>query len=131
MDKKNTILLIGSDSTKKEKILNKLKDIFDYSYLKLEAIFATITDLHANILPETEYINFFNKFIDNISKKDQLYVIDINDCNPKNITKLIRDNQVSLISLDTPLDIPNTIYIDMNQSNIENQLEQLKKEVLN
>lgn len=131
MYKKNAILLIGSDSIKKENILNKLKDIFAYSYLKLEAIFATITDLHADILPEAEYINFFNKFLDNISKKNHLYVIDINDCNPKNIIKLIGDNNVSLISLDTPLNIPNTIYIDITQSNIENQLEQLKKEVLN
>lgn len=131
MYKKNVILLISSNAVKKETFINYLSNTLTFSYLKLEAIFETMLELYPNRATEQDYIKFFDHFVEKNIKNDQLCVIDINNCNLKNLEKLIENHEnLICVFLDNSINIDNFIYVDIhNPQSVKEQINTIKMEV--
>lgn len=113
--KNKIILIIGSNQPKKEKILEELHKKLNFSYIKYEALLSSIAETLNRNVTEQESINFFNRFIDNIKKGNEVYVIDINDCKEETLNRYINNKEIYKIKVDENelTDLMNEISTDI------------------
>lgn len=91
----NTIILIEKDKNRKEYFIEKLKQRIEFSYTKIEALFKTIkeiSDKESYKLKKEKYLEFLDKFLRNLSKKQGMYLIDVDELSLENANKLIEEH---------------------------------------
>lgn len=98
--KHKIILVVGSDMEKKSKLLETLRNKIDFSYIKLEALLSTVAESLNRNITEQEGINFFHKFLSNINKSEERYIIDLNDCKEEKLNKYINNQDILVVKID-------------------------------
>ncbi len=128
----NTIILIDKNQEEKNIFMEKLKRKMNFSYTKLEAIFQTIRET-AEIgdynFEAQKYIEFLNKFLNNISTKDEMYLIDIDNLSTQNANKLITEHDnIIIIYLQKIQNEEKAISVDIyNENEVEKLIEEIVK----
>lgn len=113
---RNTIILIDKDSKRKEKFIEKLKKNKVFSYTKIEALFQTINDMldkKSNNFTKNQYLDFLNEFLNKLSQKQDLYLIDVDELSVQNANKLLEEHDnIIVIYLRKECSEGNIIQID-------------------
>lgn len=128
----NTIILIDKNPEEKNFFIEKLKKKIKFSYTKLEAVLQTIkeiSEIKNYTFESNKYIEFLNKFLDNIAKKDGMYLLDIDNLSVQNANKLIaKHNNILIIYLQKIQNEEKIISIDINNNTeIEKLIEEIVK----
>ena len=127
----NTIILVDKDQTRKMYFIEKLKQKIDFSYTKIEALFQTIREISDKEFCKVEpkqYVEFLDKFLINLSKKDKIYLIDIDELLLQNANKLIQEhNNIIIIYLQKKQNEGKAISID---ANIYEEVDRLIEEIV-
>lgn len=127
----NTIILIDKNQKRKENFIEKLKQNIDFSYTKLEALFQTIREISNKEFYKFEakqYTEFLDKFLINLSKKDKIYLIDIDELLIQNANKLIqKHNNIIIVYLQKKQNEGKVISIDGNN---EKEVDKLIEEIV-
>lgn len=98
--KHKIILIVSSDLEKKNEFLEILHKKIDFSYIKIEALLSTVAESLNRNITEQEGINFFHKFISNINKGEERYLIDLNNCKEETLNKYIDSQDILVIKID-------------------------------
>ena len=111
--------------------IEKLKQKIDFSYTKIEALFQTIREISDKEFCKVEpkqYVEFLDKFLINLSKKDKIYLIDIDELLLQNANKLIQEhNNIIIIYLQKKQNEGKAISID---ANIYEEVDRLIEEIV-
>ncbi len=111
--KSNVILFIGSDMNMKKEILDKAHGIANYIYIKVEALLSAIAETLNRRMTEQETISFLNKYIEKIYDKEEIYILDINNCKEEILNYIISNKQLYVIRLEDNEDIKNNPLIEL------------------
>mgnify|MGYP003372412748 CR=1 FL=1 len=128
----NTIILIEKDKNKKEYFIEKLRQRLEFSYTKIEALFQTIketSDKESYEFKKEQYLEFLDKFLKNLSKKEERYLIDVDKLSVENANKLLeKHNNIIIIYLQKKQEEGNTIKIDVgNEEEVNKLIEYIVK----
>lgn len=125
----NTIILIDKNQKRKEYFMEKLKQKISFSYTKLEALFQTISEIADKKSYEfktEKYLEFLDKFLNNLSDKQEMYLIDADELAIQNADKLIEGhNNIIIIYLQKEQDEGKAIQINGNEEVIDKLIEEL------
>lgn len=96
----NTIILVDENQENKAIFMEKLKKQIKISYTKLEvllqAILQTYSEEYRENKQEKLYI-FLKELLKNLSSKDEMYLIDVDNLLVKNAIKLAEENENIMI----------------------------------
>lgn len=124
----NTIILIDKNQEIKQSFIEKLKQKINFSYTKIEALFQAINEMSDKESIE-QYLKFLDKFLNNLSDKRELYLIDADNLSAQNANKLIKEHDnIIIIYLKKGQDEIQTIQINGdNEKEIDSLIEELVK----
>ncbi len=98
--KYNTIILVDENQENKAIFMEKLKKRVKTSYTKLEVLLQSILQTYPEEYNENRqeklYI-FLKEFLKNLSSKEQMYLIDVDNLLVKNAIKLTQENENIII----------------------------------
>ena len=124
----NTIVLVEKDKNKKEYFIEKLKQSIEFSYTKIEALIKTIkeiSDKESYELKKEEYLEFIDRFLKNLSKKQEMYLIDADELSFENANRLIEEHDnIMVIYLQKRQNTGKAIEIDCTNYEEVNKLIQ-------
>lgn len=131
----NTIILIDKNQKRKECFREKLKRNLKFSYTKIEALFQTIREISEKESYEfrtEQYLKFLDEFLNNLSKKQEMYLIDVDELSIQNANKLIEEhNNIIIIYLQKEPNEGKAIRIDGdNDEEVEKLIEEIVKRKL-
>lgn len=109
-----------------------LKRKIDFSYTKMETLFQTIgeiSDKKSYKLKKEQYLEFLDKFLNKLAKKQDNYLIDIDELLVQNANKLIEEhNNTIVIYLKEGQNEGKTVQIDgNNEEEVDKLIEMLIK----
>lgn len=127
----NTIILIDKNQERKKFFIEKLRQKLSFSYTKIEALFQTIGEIvekRSNEFTKIQYLEFLSKFLNNLSKKQQIYLIDVDELSVQNANKLKEEHDnIIIIYLERNGEEGNTIQINGND---EEEIDKLIEEIV-
>lgn len=127
----NTVILVDKDKKRKECFMEKLKQRLRFSYTKIEALFETIREISEKESYEfrtAQYLKFLDKFLYNLSKKQEMYLIDVDELLIQNANKLIEEhNNIIIIYLQKGPNEGKEIRIDGNNNE---EVDELVEEIV-
>ncbi len=98
--KYNTIILVDENQENKAIFMEKLKKRVKTSYTKLEVLLQSILQTYPEEYNENRqeklYI-FLKEFLKNLSSKEEMYLIDVDNLLVKNAIKLTQENENIII----------------------------------
>lgn len=96
----NTIILVDENQENKAIFMEKLKKQIKISYTKLEVLLQAIVQTYSEEYRENKqeklYI-FLKELLKNLSSKDEMYLIDVDNLLVKNAIKLAEENENIMI----------------------------------
>lgn len=96
----NTIILVDENQENKAVFMEKLKKQIKISYTKLEVLLQAIVQTYSEEYRENKqeklYI-FLKELLKNLSSKDEMYLIDVDNLLVKNAIKLAEENENIMI----------------------------------
>lgn len=128
----NTIILIEKDKNRKEYFIERLKQSIDFSYTKIEALLNTIEEIldkEFYELKKEKYLEFIDRFLENLSKKQEMYLIDVDELSFENANKLIEGHDnIIVIYLQKKQNDGKAIKIDgSNYEQVNKVIEDIVK----
>ena len=111
----NTIILIDNSQKRKNYFIEQLKQKINFSYTKLEALLKTVkelTDKESCEFEAKQYINFLDHFLTNLGKKEEMYLIDIDELQIENANRLIEKHDNIIIIYLQPTNNEKIISVD-------------------
>ena len=122
----NTIILIDKNQQRKENFIKKLKQKIKISYTKVEALFQTIKETFNNEGYEfkiEQYMEFLDNFLNNLSKRQEMYLIDVDELLVQNANILTEKHKnIMIIYLQKEQNDGKIIKIDGNNDEEVNEL---------
>lgn len=99
--KYNTVILVDENQENKAIFMEKLKKQIKISYTKLEVLLQSIVQTYPEKYSENRqeklYI-FLKQFLKNLSNKEDIYLIDVDNLLVKNAIKLTQENENIIIA---------------------------------
>lgn len=96
----NTIILVDENQENKAIFMEKLKKQIKISYTKLEVLLQTIVQTYSEEYRENKQeklYTFLKELLKNLSSKDEMYLIDVDNLLVKNAIKLAEENENIMI----------------------------------
>lgn len=122
----NTIILIDKNQQRKENFIKKIKQKIKISYTKVEALFQTIRETFNNEGYEfkiEQHMEFLDNFLNNLSKRQETYLIDVDELSVQNANVLAEKHKnIMIIYLQKEQIDGKIIKIDGNNDEEVNEL---------
>lgn len=96
----NTIILVDENQENKAIFMEKLKKQIKISYTKLEVLLQAIVQTYSEEYRENKQeklYTFLKELLKNLSSKDEMYLIDVDNLLVKNAIKLAEENENIMI----------------------------------
>lgn len=96
----NTIILVDENQENKAIFMKKLKKQIKISYTKLEVLLQAIVQTYSEEYRENKQeklYTFLKELLKNLSSKDEMYLIDVDNLLVKNAIKLAEENENIMI----------------------------------
>ena len=122
----NTIILIDKNQQRKENFIKEIKQKIKISYTKVEALFQTIRETFNNEGYEfkiEQHMEFLDNFLNNLSKRQETYLIDVDELSVQNANVLAEKHKnIMIIYLQKEQIDGKIIKIDGNNDEEVNEL---------